>query len=128
MPLLMVLSHDGRKLILNASTLSLGMGRVKKCLADTIIFSDIPHEYAKTIGYKSSRFFDGKILVGHNNGRARIESAKSGSPMKISVESGSSLKEGELFDYIDLSPGNRVRIPLLQLWNANDPNELTNAR
>jgi hypothetical protein len=113
-----IIKAEGRRLILTASTISLGIGRVKKCLADNTILSDIPHEYAKTNSYKSSCFFDGKMIVGRENGTARITSVKPGSPMKISVETGSTLKEGELFDYMDLSPGDSVRIALSKLWTS----------
>lgn len=109
----------GRQLVLKASTLSLGLGRVSKQLADSTILSDIPHEYTKTIKWKSSRYFEGKMISGHENGAAQITSVKSGSPMTISIKPGSTLKEGELFDYMDVSPGDKVRIALPQVWKSN---------
>lgn len=112
---------EGRKLLLNASTLSLGIGRVRQRLADGTILSDIPHEYAKSF-YKSSRFFEGKMVVGRSNGTARITSVKPGSPMKISVETGATLNVGELFEYMDLSPGDNVRIALSQVWTSAKAN------
>ena len=115
----------GRRLVLKASTLSLGIGRVKKRDADGTIFSDIPQEYSKTIKSKSSCFFDGKTIIGRDKGTARITTIKTGSPMKISACTGATLKEGELFDYMDLSAGDQVRISLPRVWSSTNIKETT---
>ncbi len=111
---------DARRasLQLKASTLSLGLGHVNKKVDDTSILSDIPHEYTKTIKWKSSRYFEGKMILGNENGSARITSVKSGSPMTISVEPGFTLREGEMFNYMDVSPGDQVRIALSEVWSS----------
>lgn len=116
---------EGRRLVLKASTLSLGIGRVRKLDTDGTILSDIPQEYAKTIKSKSSRFFDGKMIIGRASGTARITSIKTGSPMKISVGTGATLKKGELFDYMDLSAGDQVRIALPRIWSSTNVKETT---
>jgi hypothetical protein len=108
----------GQRLVLKASTLSLGLGNVNKKMDDHSILSDIPHEYTKNIKWKPSKYFDGKMMVGRENGSARITSIKSGSPMTISIEAGSTLQEGELFDYMDLYKGDQVRIALPGIWSS----------
>ena len=118
---------EGRKLDLKGTSLSMGVGRVKKCEADGTILSDIPHEYARTRSYTSTRFFDGKMITGRINGSARISSVKAGSPMKISVMNGATLREGELFDYMDLSPGDQVRIALSWVWSSDDARAMVSA-
>lgn len=111
-----IIKTNGRNLELKALNLSFGIGRVRERLPDGTILSDIPHEYVKTTKQFPSRFFDGKMAVGHENGVARISSVKNGNPMRISVEDGATLHEGELFDYMDLSTGDSVRIALPQIW------------
>lgn len=106
----------GRRLVLKASTLSLGVGRVRKFDENGKILCDIPQEYSKTIKNKSSLFFDGKVIIGSEKGTARINTIKPGSPMKISVEPGSTLKEGEMFHFMDISPGDEVKIALAKIW------------
>lgn len=108
---------SGCKLLLRGTGLSMGVGRVKKTEADGSFISSIPHEYARTHG-SSTKFFDGKMIVGRDNGIARITSVKPN--MKIAVMSGSTLKEGELFEYMDLSPGDQVHIAFPQIWTPND--------
>ncbi len=116
---------DGRKLVLRGTGLSMGVGRVKKIEADGSFISSIPHEYARTWGSFSTKFFDGKMIVGRDNGAARITSVKTN--MKISVRSGSALKEGEIFDYMDLSPGDQVRIAFSQVWPSVNTGSTTSA-
>lgn len=110
----------GQRLTLKGSSLSLGMGQVSKVLNDTTILSNIPHEYTKIINWKASRYFEGKMAVGNGSGAAWITSVKAGSPMTINVEEGSTLKEGESFEYIDVSPGDQVRIALPGIWSSTE--------
>jgi len=110
----------GQRLVLKASSLSLGLGHVSKKMADSTILSDIPHEFTKDIKWKSSRYFEGKMMAGHENGMARINTVKGGSPMTITVAPGSTLKEGEQFDYMDVSPGDKVYIALPKVWSSSD--------
>ncbi|MBI5381396.1 MAG: heparinase II/III family protein [Opitutae bacterium] len=109
----------GRRLELEASTLSLGAGRVQRQTGETAFESDIPHEYAKTVERSTAtRFFDGKELLGRSGGSARLTSMAPGSPAKIAVTPGSTLKAGERFDYMDLSPGDALRISLPAIWTT----------
>ncbi|MBI5380699.1 MAG: heparinase II/III family protein [Opitutae bacterium] len=108
---------EGRRLMLDAATLSLGVGRVAKREGSKLLFSDIPHEYVRTSG-KPTHFFNGKQLIGRSGGIARVSTIAVGVPLAIGVEDNAALRDGELFDYMDLAPGARVRIAVPQVWAA----------
>ena len=111
----------GRRLLLETASLSLGQGRMQKIESPAEFISDIPHEYARTHRRKPSRFFDGKQIAGRDGASARITAVSADSPMKVSVTDATNLREGELYEIIDLAAGAKVRIPLQATWNSPKP-------
>ncbi|MBI5381737.1 MAG: hypothetical protein HZA31_07545 [Opitutae bacterium] len=111
-----VVRVSGRHLALDATALSLGVGRVAKQVDPQTISSDVPHEYVKTMFRTPTRFFDGKLAVGRSGGSTRVKAIKPGTPHQIAVENSAALKADEMFDYMDLSAGDQVRIALPQVW------------
>jgi hypothetical protein len=108
-----VLGASGNTLALQASSFSLGIGRVNALISPTELTSDIPHEYARGVrGSGSTGFFDGKRIVGEHGGSTRVLATAPGSPMRLSVENAAALAPDETFEYLDLSPGDHVRIAL----------------
>ncbi len=106
-----VAGAEGARLFLRASTLALGAGRVSAIPGEKTIHSEITHEYTRTVkkGH-STRFFDGKRIVGANGGETRVTATVPGTPLRIDVEDSAVLTVGESFAYLDLGPGDRVRI------------------
>ncbi len=106
-----VASAGNKKVFLDASTLVLGTGRVGAIPDTKTLYSEITHEYAKTVrkGH-STRFFDGKRIVGAHGGETRVVATVPGTPLRIDVENSDTLRVGESFDYLDIGPGDTVRI------------------
>ena len=101
----------GETLFVRASTLALGTGRVSALPDPGTVFSEITHEYAKTVRKAhSTRFFDGKRIVGANGGETRVVATVPGTPLRIDVEDSTVFEIGESFDYLDIGPGDTVRI------------------
>ncbi|HOD49213.1 MAG TPA: heparinase II/III family protein [Candidatus Hydrogenedentes bacterium] len=102
---------EGKSLLLRASTLALGTGRVSAIPDGKTVFSEITHEYTRTVrkGH-STRFFDGKRIVGANGGETRVVATVPGTPLRLDVEDSTVLDVGESFDYLDIGPGDTVRI------------------
>jgi len=102
---------QGDKLFLRASTLALGTGRVSAIPDEKTIYSEITHEYTKTVRKAhSTRFFDGKRILGANGGEARVVATVPGTPLRLDVEDSTVFEIGESFDYLDIGPGDTVRI------------------
>ncbi|MFO7973695.1 MAG: heparinase II/III family protein [Candidatus Hydrogenedentota bacterium] len=113
---------ERNKLFLQASTLALGTGRVSAIPDARTIDSEITHEYAKTVRKAhSTRFFDGKRIVAVNGGETRVVATVPGTPLRIQVKDSTALQVGESFDYLDIGPGDGVRIayPRVLLDNRN---------
>lgn len=111
-----VLGADGNRLVLQAGTLSLGKGRVQTILGPTALHSDLTHEYARAVSRASNtRFFDGKTLVGEHGGVTRALKVNAGAPLHLEVEDATVFQPGEHFDYLDLAPGDRVRVSLSRI-------------
>lgn len=108
----------GERLVLDASTLSLGTGRVSEILGADRMTSDIPHEYARKVKGGGTGFFDGKRIVGTSGAETRLRSVIPGAPMDLSVDDATGFSPGERFDIIDISPGDTVRIALVRDINA----------
>ncbi len=111
---------SGDSLYLQANSLVLGKGRVHSIDGDTII-SDVPHEYARSVPRKhSTLFFDGKRMVGPSGVSTRILSTHQSDTLRIEVESASGFEVGDGFEYIDLSPGDEVRIALPRVYSISE--------
>lgn len=108
---------EGRKVTLDARSLSLGRGRVAKRSDPQTILSDVPHEFVRSALHTPTRFFDGKMILGRDGGMTRITGIQPGAPLKIGVEDGATLGEGETFDYLDLAPGDSLEIALPAVWS-----------
>ncbi len=106
-----VAGAEGANLLLRANTLTLGIGRVSGILGKQSIASEITHEYTRTVkkGH-STRFFDGKRIVGANGGETRVTATVPGTPLMVDVEDSTVLSVGETFTYHDLGPGDTVRV------------------
>jgi len=103
----------GRRLVLHASTLSLGKGQVQAITDTNTLTSAIPHEYAKSVRRRpSSLFFDGKRIVGERGGVTRVVATKSGPLLELTVEDATVFEAGETFTYHDLAEGDTVRVAL----------------
>ena len=109
-----VLSVDGRRLVLQASTLNLGAGRVQSVPDAQTLLSDIPHEYARSVKRHTTQFFDGKGIQGEQGGSGRIVSTEHGPPLKLIVDPTKAFQVGERLVYRDIMPGDTVRIPRIQ--------------
>lgn len=99
-------------LYLETGSLTLGVGRVWDVRDPTTILSDVPHEYARHVRQRPSRFFDGKLIEGEGGGRTRVQGVMPGTPLTLTVEDANALKPGEQFTYLDIAPGDRVHIAL----------------
>jgi hypothetical protein len=106
-----VAGAEGARLLLHANTLALGIGRVTGILGKKSIASEITHEYTRTVkkGH-STRFFDGKRIVGAKGGETRVTATVPGTPLQVDVEDSAALTVGETFTYYDLGPGDTVRV------------------
>lgn len=102
----------GEHLVLDASTLSLGTGRVSEIHGADRMTSDIPHEYARKVKGGGTRFFDGKRIVGTSGAETCLRAVIPGAPMDLSVNNATAFTPGERFDIIDISPGDTVHITL----------------
>ena len=110
-----VLRAEDRRIELQASTLTLGKGRVQAITGPKTFTSEIPHEYAKSVRRAhSTLFFDGKRIQGEHGGATRIIATKPGSPLQLTVQDAAALAPGEAFKYQDLAPGDAVRIAFLR--------------
>ncbi|MEA3365838.1 MAG: hypothetical protein U9Q79_09390, partial [Candidatus Hydrogenedentes bacterium] len=106
-----VRQSQGNKLLLRASTLALGTGRVSAIPDEKILYSEITHEYTKTVRKAhSTRFFDGKRIVGAKGRETRVVATVPGTPLRLDVEDSTVFDIGESFDYLDIGPGDTVRI------------------
>jgi len=110
---------EGRRLVLEAATLDLGVGRVQRIENPTTLVSDIPHEFTRSNQAPlATGYFDGRLAIGRDGGQARIVRIEPGPPFRVYVAPGATLREGERFDYRDIAPGDRVRIALPAVWTA----------
>lgn len=109
---------EGKRLILDATSLSLGTGRINKTADPKKITSDIPHEFTKTAAKRNTRYFDGKMVVGRSGGTTRITTLAAGAPLSLTVADSATLSDNDFCDYMDLWPGDQVRIALPQVWTA----------
>ncbi|HOZ49704.1 MAG TPA: discoidin domain-containing protein [Candidatus Hydrogenedentes bacterium] len=101
---------EADRLYLHASTLCIGCGRVSAVNDANCVVSDVPHEY---LGAHGCGFVDGKRLRADSGFETRIARTEPTAPLKIYVDDASGLSPGTAFDYIDLSPGDEVRISLI---------------
>jgi len=77
----------------------------------------VPHEYAKAASRRpSTRFFDGKQVVGEHGGITRVVATTPSKLLRVDVEDSSVLAPGERFRYMDIAPGDRVRIAVPKKW------------
>lgn len=114
-----ITAATGDTLRLDAASLDLGLGRVRQREEPQILISDIPHEYSRSMQRpEATGYFDGKLLIGRQGGRANVVSISPGPPFRIRVAPGDTLQVGEIFDYRDLAPGDSVRIALPAIWTA----------
>ncbi len=102
---------------LEAGTFSLGLGRVSGIKGAQTLLSDIPHEYAKNVRRTASGFFDGKTIRGEGGGSTRVLDVQPGSPITMTVEDAAAFRVEEQFTYLDIAPGDTVRIALPKIWN-----------
>lgn len=109
-----VRSAEGNRITLDASSLNLGVGRVQAVPDAKTITSDIPHEYARSVKRRSTRFFDGKRILGETGATARIVSTQPGSPLTLTVDDAGAFQPGERFTYQDITPGDTVRFPRIR--------------
>ena len=114
-----VAQSTGDELTLDAGTLALGTGRAWEIRDANTLLSDIPHEYARHVRRKASQFFDGKLLQGEGDNTTRVRHVEPGNPMTITVEDASVFQAGEGFQYLDIAPGDEVRIALPFTWKRN---------
>jgi hypothetical protein len=119
-----ILRAEGRRIVLDSSSLVMGVGNVSSTNDAPTFESEIPHEYSRTMHGKPSLYFDGKVVIGQKGGTTRITSFTGTSPATISVTDRSVLSRGERVRYLDLSAGDQVRVSLSQTWSAED---VTNA-
>ena len=110
---------DGNQLVLEAGSLALGIGRVWEIRGPQTLLSDIPHEYARHVRRKASKFFDGKMLQGERGNTTRVLGVEPGTPMTITVEDTSVFTVGERFHYLDIAPGDDLRVALPFNWNRD---------
>jgi hypothetical protein len=106
---------------LEAGSLSLGMGRAWEIRGDDTILSDIPHEYAKQVKRRASGFFDGKTIRGETGAETRVVGVQPGSPMTITVGDATAFHRDEQFVYLDIAPGDTLRISLPGGSGKNTP-------
>ncbi len=109
----------GKRLTLQGSSLVLGKGRVQEIRDDKTIVSDVTHEYAKTVRVmRSTRFFDGKRVVGPKGSATRVRSTIPGTPLILTVDDAHAFRQGDVFEYVDVSEGDTVRIALPRTHTA----------
>ena len=113
-----ILQAEGRRIVLDAASLVLGVGNVRATSDTHVLESEIPHEFSRTMRGKPSLFLNGKTVTGQNGNTTRINAMTGTSPAKISVADQSVLNPGERVRYIDLSPGDQLHVALLQTWSA----------
>ena len=102
----------GTTLYLEAGSLVLGKGRAWEIRGRDTLLSDIPHEYAKHVKRAASRFFDGKTIQGQSGATTRVRAVQPGTPMTLTVDDATVFSRDEPFQYLDIAPGDRVRIVL----------------
>ncbi len=102
----------GHWLTLDTGSLSLGVGRVWAHEGPERLVSGIPHEYARHVRRGPSRFFDGKIIRGERGGETRVRQVVPGSPMVLTVDDSTVFEVDERFEYLDIAPGDQIRIGL----------------
>ncbi|GMV91030.1 MAG: hypothetical protein AMXMBFR82_08080 [Candidatus Hydrogenedentota bacterium] len=108
-------------LVLQGSSFVVGKGRVAEIRDEHTIVSDVTHEYAKTVRAQlSTRYFDGKTIVGEDGGTTRVRGTEPGTPLVVTVDDASVLQPGEVFVYRDVVEGDTVRIALPRTHTITD--------
>ena len=106
----------GTRIGLGPQSMILGQGRVQH-LEENRIYSDVPHEYGKSVvGRNNPRFFDGKLIRSNRGAATRITTLDFASPMKLDVDSTEGFQVGDAFTYHDIQPGDRVTV--VQVWEG----------
>lgn len=100
------------QLDLGGRPLVLGYGQVTARPDANRIVTDIPHEYGRQRGdAPNSRFFEGKQLLAIGKEAAtRVTAMLPGQPTQLLVESNELFKVNDRFRYIDVQPGDHVRV------------------
>ncbi len=103
---------QGCRLHFGAQSLLLGQGRVMAITDDHTVVSDIPHDYVRSVvDQHSSGFFTGKRVISSSGAETRLREVAFGQPMPLQVDSVNGLRANDVLRYIDLGPGDQVRIP-----------------
>ena len=114
-----VAAQTGSRLTLQGSSFVLGRGRATEIRDDRTIASDITHEYAKTVRQMAStRFFDGKRVVGKKGNATRVRDLEPGTPLVLTVDDARAFEDEEVFEYLDISEGDTVRIAYPRAYTA----------
>jgi hypothetical protein len=101
----------GKTRVVLSSSFGLGIGRVDKILGPTSFASEIPHEAAYSDRKSGENgVFKGKRIVAASGASARVRAVRTGQPIVLAVDSTAGLKEGEIFEYLDVGPGDRFEI------------------
>jgi len=96
-------SAGGLRRVRVHATFKLGIGDVDSVTGPGAFTSMVPHEYAfSDKGTGERGYFRGKQIVTASGVATRVKSVKPGTPMKLTVESTSGLKQGDRFDYTDV--------------------------
>ena len=102
----------GTRIDLGPQPMLLGQGRVHQIGLDNVVFSDIPHDYARSVvGGKNSRFFDGKLVTNGRGALTRLKRIVSDSPMQLAVDSTDGFGDGDTLYYYDVQVGDTFAIP-----------------
>ena len=104
-----IANAEGDRLELKASTLAFGRGRARAIPSNDTVLSDIPHMY---LGTRGTGMVNGKRLRTAAGKETRIRETFPGQPLRFMVDEASVLEPGELFEIMDLAPGDTVRIAL----------------
>jgi hypothetical protein len=108
------------RLHLGDQSFLLGKGRVLQRHDKTVIASDIPHDYARSVvGGANTRFFDGKRITNDRGDETTIREMRYQKPLKITVDDNSAFNDGDTLFYYDVSPGDTAIIPTV--WTAGAP-------
>lgn len=110
-PVTRVPAGTGRHRIYLNNTMILGRGQVGEINDAHTLVSPIVHEYTRPVKrLGDSLFFKGKMIRSESGGSAVIRSTDCGLTMAINVSDTTALKQGDVFHYYDIQPGDKLEI------------------
>lgn len=113
---------EGSILHFGDTTFLLGRGHVLSIPDEHTLLSDIPHEYACSLGrHPNDYFFDGKLVTNGRGAATRLTAVEFGTPMTLRVESSQGFAVGDTLFYHDLQAGDRFVLPTTTVFPASPP-------